>query len=134
MRSYPSMQGGVQPSKRRLRLRIRASNVRARSGSTFWSAPVALDALGGAAVVMVPTPTHGTAAAMVDSPAAYMLAVTAAQVNKNAVPCCWGICSLHLSDIGVSVVCNCQTCMYLLHPHMSQMQISMLAHACNKAV
>ncbi|KAK9798969.1 hypothetical protein WJX73_003190 [Symbiochloris irregularis] len=78
---YASMQGGVQPSKRRLRLRIRASNIRARSGRTFWSAPVALDALGGAAVVMVPYPTASTAAAVVDSPSAYMLAVTAAQVD-----------------------------------------------------
>lgn len=77
------MQGGVQPAKRRLRLRIRASNIRARSGRTFWSAPVALDALGGAAVVMVPYPTASTAAAVVDSPSAYMLAVTAAQVRHQ---------------------------------------------------
>ena len=74
------MQGGVQPSKRRLRLRIRASNMRARSGRTFWSAPVGLDALGGAAVVMVPYPTASTAVHAVDSPSAYMLAVTASQV------------------------------------------------------
>ena len=74
------MQGGVQPSKRRLRLQIRASAIRARAGSTFWSSPVALDALGGAAVVMVPCPASGTPAAMIDSPAAFMMAVTAAQV------------------------------------------------------
>ena len=81
------MQGGVQPAKRRLKLQIRATNLKARSGSTFWSNPVDLDALGGAAVVMVPCPSPvDSPDAMLDSPEAYMLAVTAAQVSSTILP------------------------------------------------
>lgn len=53
--------------------------MRARGGRSLWSAPVQLDALGGAAVVSVPYPVPGAAAGEPDYRAAYTLAVTATQ-------------------------------------------------------
>ena len=75
------MQGGVQPSKRRLRLQMRVSAMKAAAGATFWSAAVPLDALGGASVVAVPYPMARAAlSASPASPAVYLLAVSASQV------------------------------------------------------
>ena len=82
MRRYPSMQGGVQPSKRRLRLQMRVSAMKAAAGATCWSAAVPLDAQGGASVVAVPYPMARAAlAANQSSPAVYLLAVSASQVG-----------------------------------------------------
>ena len=53
--------------------------MKAAPGHTFWSNPVRLDALGGAAVVSVPSPMQG-ASAVAGARAAYMFAVTATQV------------------------------------------------------
>ena len=78
-RSWPSMQGGFPPHRRKLRLQLRASQMKAAPGHTFWSNPVRLDALGGAAVVSVPSPMQG-ASAVAGARAAYMFAVTATQV------------------------------------------------------
>ena len=79
---YPSILGGMQPSKRRLRLQLRASNLAAPAGSSFWSAPVVLDALGGASVVSVPCPL---ARIGVTSPAVMLLAIAALQVRQREV-------------------------------------------------
>ena len=80
--SWPSMQGGFPLQRRKLDLQLRASQIRAPPGRTLWSSPVHLDALGGAAVVSVPCPMSGTASAVLDHRAAYVLAVTATQVRQ----------------------------------------------------
>ena len=74
------MQGGFPLQRRKLKLQLRASQIQAPSGRTFWSTPVQLDAVGGAAVVSVPCPLQGPPSSTVDHRAAYMVAVTAAQV------------------------------------------------------
>jgi len=78
--SWPSMQGGFPPHRRKLKLQLRASQMKASPGHTFWSDPVRLDALGGAAVVSVPSPLQGATTAT-GARAAYMFAVTATQVS-----------------------------------------------------
>ena len=77
---WPSMQGGFTPKTRTLKLQLRASQMCAPAGQTFWSSPVRLDALGGAAVVSVPCPMQNSAHSL-RSPAIYMLAITATQVG-----------------------------------------------------
>lgn len=74
------MQGGFSPHKRKLRLQLRASQMKAAAGRTFWSTPVRLDALGGAAVVAVPSPIQG-ASSGIGARAGYVMAVTAKQVG-----------------------------------------------------
>jgi hypothetical protein len=69
------------PYGRRVRLQLRASNMRAPYGLTYWSDPVQLDSLGGAAVVSVPTPSAAPSSQLHNPRATYMLAVTANQVN-----------------------------------------------------
>lgn len=78
--SYASMQGGFSPHKRKLRLQLRASQMKAGPGKTFWSTPVRLDALGGAAVVAVPSPIQGGSSSA-GTKAGYIMAVTATQVG-----------------------------------------------------
>ena len=78
--SYASMQGGFSPHRRKLRLQLRASQMKAAPGRTFWSTPVRLDALGGAAVVAVPSPLQGSGS-NVGHKAGYVVAVTAKQVT-----------------------------------------------------
>lgn len=80
LRRWPSMQGGLLPYRRRVRMQLRASNMRAPFGRTYWSDPVQLDSLGGAAVVSVPCPLAGPSSMMPDPRSAYMLSVTANQV------------------------------------------------------
>ena len=75
------MQGGFPLQRRKLKLQLRASQIQAPPGRTFWSTPVQLDAVGGAAVVSVPCPLQGPPSSAVDHRAAYMVAVTAAQVS-----------------------------------------------------
>lgn len=74
------MQGGFSPHRRKLRLQLRVTQMKAGHGRTFWSLPVRLDALGGAAIVAVPSPIQsiGSAAAY---KAGYIMAVTAKQVG-----------------------------------------------------
>ena len=74
------MQGGFSPHRRKLRLQLRASQMKAAPGRTFWSTPVRLDALGGAAVVAVPSPLQGSGSS-VGYRAGYVMAVTAKQVS-----------------------------------------------------
>lgn len=74
------MQGGFPLKRRKLKLQLRASQICAPPGQTFWSDPVRLDALGGAAVVSVPCPLHKSPQSL-RQPAMYMLAVTASQVS-----------------------------------------------------
>lgn len=76
------MQGGLLPYRRRVRIQLRASNMRAPYGRTYWSEPVQLDSLGGAAVVSVPCPLAGPSSVMPDPRSAYMLSVTANQVSS----------------------------------------------------
>lgn len=76
------MQGGMPPYRRRVRMQLRASNTLAPLGRTYWSDPVQLDSLGGAAVVSVPLPTAGPASVITDDRSAYMLSVTANQVSR----------------------------------------------------
>ena len=79
------MAGGALPYRRRVRLQLRASSMRAPWGATYWSDAVQLDALGGAAVVSVPCPVAGPAHhAAPTRAAAYMLTVTANQVRSFA--------------------------------------------------
>ena len=73
------MQGGFTPKTRTLKLQLRASQMCAPAGQTFWSNAVRLDALGGAAVVSVACPIQNSAQSL-RRPAIYMLAVTATQV------------------------------------------------------
>ncbi|PSC70464.1 Methionine gamma-lyase isoform A [Micractinium conductrix] len=77
---WPSIQGGLQPHRQRLRLEIRATQCQAPPGRTYWSDPVELDALGGAAVVTVPSPLLPPTAAIPAARAAYQMSVTASQV------------------------------------------------------
>ncbi len=54
--------------------------MKAAAGRTYWSTPVRLDALGGAAVVAVPSPLQGSGSS-VGYRAGYVMAVTAKQVG-----------------------------------------------------
>lgn len=74
------MQGGLRLHKQRLRLQVRATQCKAPFGRTYWSDPVELDGLGGAAVVAVPAPLLPPTAAIPAARAAFMLSVTASQV------------------------------------------------------
>ena len=74
------MRGSAAPGRRRLRVQLRISNMRAPYGRSFWSAPLQLDSLGGAAIVSVPCPGPSPSYAQPDARAAYALSVTASQV------------------------------------------------------
>lgn len=74
------MRGSAAPGRRRLRMQLRISNMRAPYGRTFWSEPVQLDSLGGAAIVSVPCPGPSPSYAQPDARAAYALSVTASKV------------------------------------------------------
>ena len=50
---WPWIEGGNIPRHGRLRLQLRASMIQAPQGGDYWSGPVSLDALGGAAIVQV---------------------------------------------------------------------------------
>ena len=74
------MQGGLRSHRpRRLRLQIRATQCQAPPGRSYWSDPVELDALGGAAVVTVPSPLLPPTAAIPAARAAYMMSGEAGQ-------------------------------------------------------
>lgn len=74
------MRGSAAPGRRRLRVQLRVSNMRAPYGRSLWSEPLQLDALGGAAIVTVPCPGPSPSYAQPDARAAYALSVTASQV------------------------------------------------------
>lgn len=76
------MQGGALPYRRRVRLQLRASNMRAPYGLTYWSDPVQLDSLGGAAVVSVPCPSAAPSSALHNPRATYMLSIMANQARN----------------------------------------------------
>ena len=78
------MRGSAAPGRRRLRMQLRISNMRAPYGRTFWSEPLQLDSLGGAAIVSVPCPGPSPSYAQPDARAAYALSVTASQVANIA--------------------------------------------------
>jgi len=59
---------------------IRASPCTAPPGNTFWSAPVQLDALGAAAVVLVPAAMAARDATTADANSAIVVSVTAVEV------------------------------------------------------
>ena len=61
---------------------IRASPCTAPPGHTFWSAPVQLDALGAAAVVVVPAALAARDATPTDADSAIVVSVTAVEVNR----------------------------------------------------
>ncbi len=61
-------------------LQIRASPCTAPPGNTFWSAPVQLDALGAAAVVLVPAAMAARDATTTDADSAIVVSVTAVEV------------------------------------------------------
>ena len=82
---WPSIQGEVLPHQK-LKLRMRASPIRAAYGRTFWSEEVHLDAVGGAAVVTLPAPMEGVGVPIQDSVAGYVVSVTALQVSKPHKP------------------------------------------------
>lgn len=82
------MRGSAAPGRRRLRVQLRVSNMRAPYGRSFWSEPLQLDALGGAAIVSVPCPGPSPSYAHPDARAAYALAVTASQASfLPCLPC-----------------------------------------------
>jgi hypothetical protein len=74
------MRGSAAPGRRRLRMQLRVSNMRAPYGRSLWSEPLQLDSLGGAAIVTVPCPGPSASYAQPDARAAYALSVTASQV------------------------------------------------------
>ena len=61
-------------------VQIRASPCTAPPGNTFWSAPVQLDALGAAAVVLVPAAMAARDATTTDADSAIVVSVTAVEV------------------------------------------------------
>ena len=65
-------------------MQLRISNMRAPYGRSFWSEPLQLDSLGGAAIVSVPCPGPSPSYAQPDARAAYALSVTASQVATFA--------------------------------------------------
>ena len=71
------MRGREAPGRRRLRVQLRVSNMRAPYGRSFWSEPLQLDAQGGAAIVSVPCSGPSPSYAQPDARAAYALSVTA---------------------------------------------------------
>ena len=64
-------------------MQLRVSNMRAPYGRSFWSEPLQLDSLGGAAIISVPCPGHSPSYAQPDARAAYALSVTASQVRQS---------------------------------------------------
>ena len=66
-------------------LQIRASPCTAPPGHTFWSAPVQLDALGAAAVVVVPAALAARDATPTDANSAIVVSVTAVEVTGCSV-------------------------------------------------
>jgi hypothetical protein len=63
-----------------LAVQVRASPYKATEGSSYWSEPLQLDALGAAAVVTVPAPLQGLASGTTAPNAAVVVSVTARQV------------------------------------------------------
>ncbi len=66
-------------------MQIRASPCTAPPGHTFWSAPVQLDALGAAAVVVVPAALAARDATPTDADSAIVVSVTAVEVMRCIV-------------------------------------------------
>ncbi len=102
------MQGGAFAQKRHVQLQVRASQRQAPAGKTYWSQGVQLDALGAAAVVLVPCPSAAIGHLGSVSDGAYMMSVSAKQVSP-AVPqshlfCCQGyICFLDCSKFSILI-------------------------------
>ena len=75
------MQGDVEAHRQKVRLQLCATTATSRAGQPFWSSPVQLDALGGAAVVEAPCPMTA-APSHKEAQAGFQLAVTAVQVKS----------------------------------------------------
>lgn len=89
------MQGDVEAHRQKVRLQLCATTATSQAGQPFWSSPVQLDALGGAAVVEAPCPMTA-APSHKEAQAGFQLAVTAVQVELFLLH---GTC-----------VCVCQQC------------------------
>ena len=83
-------------------MQLRVSNMRAPYGRSFWSEPLQLDSLGGAAIVSVPCPGHSPSYAQPDARAAYALSVTASQVRQ--------IFKAYSTGVGYLVYSPCRHC------------------------
>eukprot|EP00884_Botryococcus_braunii_P001070 jgi/Botrbrau1/10964/Bobra.0383s0018.1 len=79
---WPIILGGFAP-RQRLRLRVRASPIRASHGRIFWSDEVIIDPVGGAAVVNLPYPMDGLGVPVQESYAGYVASITASQVDGS---------------------------------------------------
>ena len=81
---YASMQGDVEAHRQKVRLQLCATTATSQAGQPFWSSPVQLDALGGAAVVEAPCPMTA-APSHKEAQAGFQLAVTAVQVESRTL-------------------------------------------------
>eukprot|EP00803_Ostreobium_quekettii_P009393 evm.model.scf_204.12 EVM.evm.TU.scf_204.12 scf_204:78769-93194(-) len=79
---WPWIEGANTRRHGRLRLQLRSSMAQAPQGGDYWSGPVSLDALGGAAVVQVPCPIQGSASKPAFPAAAYFFSVTAVPIPQ----------------------------------------------------
>ncbi|KAK9859298.1 hypothetical protein WJX84_010790 [Apatococcus fuscideae] len=77
---WPSMQGGPFFHKRHVQLQVRTSQRQAPSGRTYWSNGVQLDAVGAAAVVLVPCPSAAYGQIGPPCDGAYIMSISAKQV------------------------------------------------------
>lgn len=83
------MQGGPFFHKRHVQLQVRTSQRQAPIGRTYWSSGVQLDAVGAAAVVLVPCPSAAYGQMGPPSDGAYIMSVSAKQVSlpsKAGIP------------------------------------------------
>ncbi len=76
------MQGGAFFQKRHVQLQVRTSQRQAPIGRTYWSSGVQLDALGAAAVVLVPCPSAAIGHMGSSTDGAYIMSVSAKQVKS----------------------------------------------------
>ena len=84
------MQGNVEAHRQKVRLQLCATTATSPAGQAFWSSPVQLDALGGAAVVEAPCPMTA-APSHKEAQAGFQLAVTAVQVESCFFV--WSVCT-----------------------------------------
>lgn len=82
------MQGDVEAHRQKVRLQLCATTATSQAGQPFWSNPVQLDALGGAAVVEAPCPMTA-APSHKEAQAGFQLAVTAVQVGSAPLHAAW---------------------------------------------
>lgn len=97
------MQGDVEAHRQKVRLQLCATTATSQAGQPFWSSPVQLDALGGAAVVEAPCPMTA-APSHKEAQAGFQLAVTAVQVESCL------FCMEHASEYAIHHLVSCSTC------------------------